>query len=102
MNYKPPAFWRNRIPKTYLTSKISCVHFREFFCWVFWVTIPCQLTLIHTKVSTESIQTCLGMLHNMQSFEPILPGLWPSGFTWLEPGLLRDLKTTLSCGHLTS
>ena len=77
-----------RIPKIFLRSKISCVHFADLVCLVLWVIFPCRLTLIHSKVSGLSIWTCLGMLYNiLKSFEPILPSLWHGGFTFLQPGL---------------
>ena len=88
MNPEPPALHG---------SAISCVHFRELVGWVLSVNFLCLLILIHSKVSTSGIETCLGMLDNvLESFEPVLPSLWHSGFTWLQPGLYRALKTTLS------
>ena len=88
MNLEPLASHRNRISKTVLRSNISRVHFRDVVCWVLWVTFPFLLMLIHSKVSTLGIENCLGMFDNiLKSFEPILPSLWHSGFTWLQPGL---------------
>ena len=78
----------------------STLHVSTSWTWFvgfFWVTFPCLLTLIHSIGSTLGIETCLGMLENvLESFEPILPSLWHSRFTWLQPGLYRALKTTLS------
>ena len=88
MKSELPASHGNRISKAFVRSNISCVHFRDLVCWVLWVVFPCSLTLIHSMVSTSDISTGLSMLHNiLKSFEPVLPSLWHSGFTWLQPGL---------------
>ena len=102
MHFELPVSHGNRISEGFLRSQISCVHFRDLVCRFLWVKFPCSLTLIHSKVSSLGIETCLGMLDNvLESFEPVLPSLWHSGFTWLQPGLYRAMKTTLSCGHFT-
>ena len=88
MNLKPLASRCNRISKTFLRSKTLRVHFRDLVCWVLGVKFLFLLTLIHSKVSTSGIQTFCCILDTIpKPFEPILPRLWHSGFTRLQPSL---------------
>ena len=96
MNCEPPAFQGNRIPKAFIEISNFMCPLQGLGLLGSLGQIP-LLTLIHSKVYTLGIGTCLGMLDNvLESFEPVLPSLWHSGFTWLEPGLYRALKNTLS------
>ena len=90
MHFEPLVSQGNHIFKGFLRSQISCVHFRDLVCWVLWVKFPYSLTLIHSRLSSLGIETCLGVLANvLQSFELVLPSSWHSGFTWLQPGLYK-------------
>ena len=59
LKFDPFASHTVPISKTLLRSKFSYVHFKDLVCWVLWVKFPCPLTLIHSKLSTLDIYTCL-------------------------------------------